>query len=257
VAQFASHNISTPFVFPGSLRADPEAGIGNARLTEAGVEASYDVQETSEYQISMRLQVVNTGNQPIKLIRIDNIVPEKSRLFETPEGSRLDGRALVLKSKTLGQLDLETVTIGFRTNRKQKLAVLRPRIIFHDNNGQELSSYLPLKIIGSSQIMDFLVREFLDDYNKKRLSVEHAGWRSMSTVAETMKIPRSQLYGERRLGRSYGFQLETLIKSGLVESRIFPGERGRGGKIIKIRLAYDNKFVQEHVKTFEQPSKLA
>jgi len=253
VSQFASHNITTTFVFPGSLGADVAAAIGHARLAEAGVEASYDVRRTSEHQISVRLQIVNTGDQPIKLLRIENIAPEKSSLFETPEGSSIDGQSLVLRSKTLGQLALETVTIGLRTNRRQKIAVLRPRIVFHGNNGQELFTNLPVKILGPSPIMDFVTREFFDDYNKKRLSLEHAGWRSMTAVAETMKIPRSQLYGERRLGRSYGYQLETLIKSGLVELRIFPGERGRGGRITKIRLAFDNKFVQEYVKTVENP----
>ena len=47
-------------------------------------------------------------------------------------------------------------------------------------------------------------------------------------IVNVLKIPRSHVYGEPRYGRPRGRQLEVLIQSGLAESRIFPGERGRG-----------------------------
>lgn len=255
VSQSASHDVATTFVFPGSLKGPGEQGIGHATPSEAGVEAVYDVQQISEDHITINLEIVNIGNQSIKLGRINNLVPEKSRLNETPEGSRVEGHSLILKSKILKQLAVETVTLSLRTNRKQIPLVLRPVIVFQDDKGEEHSTRLPVKIMGSSPILDFLTGEFFADYIKKRLSVEHAGWRSMAIVAETVKIPRSQLYGEPRWGRPHGSQLETLIKSGLVESRIFPGERGRGGKVAKIRLAYNNQFVKDYAKTYQESQK--
>ena len=59
-------------------------------------------------------------------------------------------------------------------------------------------------------------------------------------VAIGSKISRNQVYGDLRYGHQLGRQVEALLRSGLVESRIFPGERGRGGQILKLRLALAN-----------------
>ena len=35
-----------------------------------------------------------------------------------------------------------------------------------------------------------------------------------------------------------------LESRGLVEARFFPGERGRGGKILKLRVAYEKEIIK-------------
>ena len=86
-----------------------------------------------------------------------------------------------------------------------------------------------------------LVDEFLYDYMTKRLYIDAAGWRSLMDLIEKTKIPRSSLYGPE--GRD-GPVLAELERRGLVETRIFQGERGRGGEIKKIRVAYGNEIVK-------------
>ena len=44
-----------------------------------------------------------------------------------------------------------------------------------------------------------------------------------------------------------GSALRELVHRGVVERRIFPGERGRGGKIVKVRIDYDREPVKKHV----------
>jgi len=70
-------------------------------------------------------------------------------------------------------------------------------------------------------------------------------------IVSSLKISRNRLYGDPRRGRQYGKEIEALMKAGLVEVRVFPGERGRGGNIIKARLAYDNIAAQQFVESMK------
>jgi hypothetical protein len=95
------------------------------------------------------------------------------------------------------------------------------------------------------EVFHLLVKEFLTDYMSRRIYVDKAGWRSLMDLVRQMKIPRSALYGPE--GRE-GPILSELERRGLVESRIFPKERGRGGAIKKVRVAYDNAIVKKIVE---------
>ncbi len=94
-------------------------------------------------------------------------------------------------------------------------------------------------------VFHHLVKEFILDYMGRRLYVEKAGWRSLMEVVRETKAPRSALYGPR--GQT-GPALSELERRGLVETRIFPQERGRGGEITKVRVAYENEIVKRIVE---------
>ncbi len=64
-------------------------------------------------------------------------------------------------------------------------------------------------------------------------------------LIEGTKMPRSALYGPA--GRN-GPVLSELEQRGLVETRIFSKERGRGGSVKKVRVAYDNAIVKRIVE---------
>ncbi len=97
----------------------------------------------------------------------------------------------------------------------------------------------------SRAVFRLLVREFLIDYMSKRLYADAAGWRTLVQIVRETKIPRSALYGPQ--GRD-GPVLAELERRGLVESRIFPKERGRGGAVKRVRVAYDNAIVKKIVE---------
>jgi hypothetical protein len=73
-------------------------------------------------------------------------------------------------------------------------------------------------------------------------------------IATSLGIPRSHVYGDTRYGHIFGKQLETLLESSLVESRVFLGERGRGGNITKARVAYDNADVKTYINNLATDS---
>jgi len=58
------------------------------------------------------------------------------------------------------------------------------------------------------------------------------------------KIPRASLYGEHG---NYGAMMKELLARGLVEMRVFTGQRGRGGEVTRARVAYDKEPVKRYV----------
>jgi tetratricopeptide (TPR) repeat protein len=93
-------------------------------------------------------------------------------------------------------------------------------------------------------LFDGLVKSFTDDYMVKRRYFEQAGWRTFSELSTVTKIPRASLYGERG---NYGAVMKELLARGLVEMRVFTGERGRGGEVTRARIAYDKEPVKRYV----------
>ena len=95
----------------------------------------------------------------------------------------------------------------------------------------------------AEKIFNFLIHVFVEDYMKRRITQEKSGWRSLNEIVEEGKIPRYSVYGK---GRG-GVALSELERRGLVEARIFPGERGRGGKIIRVRVCYDKETIKREI----------
>ncbi len=79
---------------------------------------------------------------------------------------------------------------------------------------------------------------------KRRLALEKSGWRTFVQIKENAKVPKSSIYGtiKRR-----GYAISELERRGLVETRIFPGERGRGGRINKARISYEKETIKRYV----------
>lgn len=93
-------------------------------------------------------------------------------------------------------------------------------------------------------LFDSLVKSFTEDYMMKRLYLEQAGWRTVGELAAATKIPHATLYGKHG---NYGPLLSELISRGLVETRVFSGQRGRGGEVLRARVAYDREPVKRYV----------
>ncbi len=225
----------------------------------------------------IELEAANVGRTPATLVKLLDIVPEGLELDSEKTHHRIEDSFIDLEGKRLEHLKTHQVKVILKTSRKGVFK-LRPRLFFVDDRGNyksyrfqastitvmelEISVPTPLSVemappkIGlpvefrfeterAREVFQCLVKEFLSDYMSKRIYVEKAGWRSLMDLVRQMKIPRSALYGPR--GRD-GPTLSELERRGLVESRIFPKERGRGGAIKKVRVAYDNAIVKKVVE---------
>ena len=96
----------------------------------------------------------------------------------------------------------------------------------------------------SRKVFDFLVSSFVEDYMRLRLPMEKSGWRTSMDAVKHGKVPASAVYG--RKGQS-GKVIGELQRRGLVETRFFPGERGRGGNIMKLRICYEKEPLKRQI----------
>lgn len=94
-------------------------------------------------------------------------------------------------------------------------------------------------------IFDQLASDFLKDYMSLNFMEEKSGWRSVTEIARETGIPVSSLYSK---SPGSAKSLRELRKRGLVEMKLSPGERGRGGEVTKIRIAYDKSPVRSYIE---------
>jgi tetratricopeptide (TPR) repeat protein len=93
-------------------------------------------------------------------------------------------------------------------------------------------------------IFSYLVEAFMGDYFVKRLSPESSGWRSSVEIARGTGVPVAAFYEGERDSRGGLGELQRL---GLAEARTFTGQRGRGGKITRARIAFDKDEVKQYI----------
>ena len=193
--------------------------------------------------VEVDIALVNAGRRSAKLARLEGLVSDDLELVTPPEEYPVSGNGLDLRGRVLHPLN----TVSFKLVLKprfQGFFNLHPVVSYLDEHGAAKSQPLGPVDILASPIVEFLARCFSTDYSTKRIPQDLAGWRSLMEVVSSMKIPRSRVYGDARYGHTFSKPLEMLIKSGLVESRIFLGERGRGGRVLKIRASYEKGAIR-------------
>ncbi len=98
-------------------------------------------------------------------------------------------------------------------------------------------------------VFDSLLSAFEEDM-RRRLSDRDAGWRSLVQVAHDTALAPSSLYPRRGAVNPIMGELMSL---GLIESRVVPGARGRGGISLRVRVAHDQAVVQEYIRGRGRP----
>jgi hypothetical protein len=94
---------------------------------------------------------------------------------------------------------------------------------------------------------DFLIKAFCDDYNVQRLPTNDSGWRTLLAIVKGAHVSKHSMYG--RAGRC-GTATSELVRVGLVESRFFARERGRGGRVLKLRICHEKEFVKRRLSQY-------
>jgi tetratricopeptide (TPR) repeat protein len=104
------------------------------------------------------------------------------------------------------------------------------------------------KDIKTRSLFNYLSDSFLQDNAIKNRSPESSGWRTLGELAENTGVPTSSLY--RKTGGQLGSSplIRELLISGYVESKTFPGERGRGGEVTRFRIKYENAEIRNYAQ---------
>ncbi len=97
----------------------------------------------------------------------------------------------------------------------------------------------------AARIFDHLTKEFDQDYMVKRFARDDSGWRTLGDIADGMKISTSIVYSKTK--NQFSPPIQELLQRGLIERRFFQKERGRGGEVMRFRIAYDNELVRNYI----------
>ena len=232
-----------------TLSQGDEKAVGLERFERADIDARLVTVingSDSDKNLELEIEISNTGRQSIRLVRLDDAIPPGSSRVDANETERSQGSSLVLSPQRIAPSETVRIRIVIKPEREGLLR-LRPRVIFVDESDFQWDRLMEPRILPTSRMIEYLAWSFVKDNTDRRIALPNCGWRTLMEIVKWLKIPRSHVYGESRYGRAFGRQLETLVKSSLVEYRTFPGERGRGGDITRVRILLDNEDVQRYI----------
>lgn len=246
---------TTVFSAPTSTQ---EEAVGLERFEHVNIQANLSAPEevTIGEEFELRIDLANMAKEPGLLVRIDDVIPATFKVTEAPTPYIVEGNSLNAKGKQLAPHKVESIKISAQATRTG-IFQLCPEIFYVNELGKFerfKCEAFPLTILpttsfqfqtdNAQKVFEYLTRAFIEDYMRRRMALEKSGWRTFVQIKKHAKVPKSSIYGT--IARR-GYAISELEKRGLVETRIFPGERGRGGRIIKARIYYEKETIKRYI----------
>ena len=222
----------------------------------------------------LRLDLVNFGRGASSIIKIKGLIPSNEfKVISFPSYCRLQNGDLEVEGIKIGPFQVETVKLIVKA-LKTGVFILNPSVIYNDNVGEtKTCKPQPIKMIVNTRIaspkekmlvetkpaklefkseaaqkaFDFLVKAFVEDYFRKRLPKERSGWRTLMSIVKETSVSFYSMYGS---GKHHGYAAAELERLGVIEFRIFFGERGRGGRVLKLRVDPENENIKNYVNQY-------
>jgi hypothetical protein len=235
-----------------------ETAVGMERFEHANIQTNLLVPENSRIGeiVELRLDLVNVAKKPGLIVRVEDIFPSSFEITTPPSQYIIEDGSINMKGKSIESLKIETIKANLRPTKPGTISI-SPQVTYVDDLGRFRTSKPEPHVItvqseetfefrtkAAQNAFNFLVRSFIEDYMKRRISQERSGWRTLMDVVKLGKVSKSSVYGTRG---HQGRAIIELENRGLAETRIFLGERGRGGKILKIRISYEKDTIKRHI----------
>jgi len=240
-----------------------ERAVGLDGFEHANVQAYLSAPEEAVVgdELGIRLDLINVAKSFGLLVRVDRLIPSGLRLVGLDPRLSFEDGSLDLGGRRLEPLRVESVKISAQVIQSGVIT-LSPKVIFVDDVGRFKvcrpkvvrvtvgpRRSFEFEVKSAEGVLDFLAASFLEDYEKRKMPLEHCGWRSLVAIMRQGKIPRSSVY---RSGGGRGLAVAELERQGLIEARVFSGERGRGGNILRLRICYEKEDVKVYVNQHKQ-----
>ena len=214
------------------------------------------VKLSTHQAFEMRLDLVNVSKHPVSLVNITNVLPPEFQGTSTSPCTTLKCGKLHFEDQTIGPFSVNSVKISAQT-AKLGTYRLNPQVTYKDNLGNTKitntrttvvhvsSAPITMAIISNENkqkptfnsesadaIYHFLIKSHEQDYLQRKMPQEKSGWRTLMDIVHGANVSRYSVYGFSNIG---GQAIAELQRAGLVDVRLFEGERGRGGRITKVR----------------------
>jgi KaiC/GvpD/RAD55 family RecA-like ATPase len=123
-----------------TLSASEEKAVGLERFEQADIQAKLVQHETEAKvgsTVSLEIQIMNVGKQPVSLIRIENLVPHGFQLVSKPDYCQFEDMQLSMKGKRLEPLQANEMKITLKSFKTGTVEI-KPRIVCVDWVGRPM-----------------------------------------------------------------------------------------------------------------------
>jgi len=217
----------------------------------------------------IRIDLINIGKSPGKLLRVESTIPPNLTVIKTSSGLTIKDGEIELGNKTINGFEDQHLKIIVKATNEGSIS-LDPRILYLNSIGQrkvckpkQIQITIQPQITNPSKItfetelkpfefstiqarktFEFLTKSFVRDYLQEKFPIEKCGWCTFMEIAKKTKLSRANFYAKQK---TYGPAITELKRQGLVDIRVFTGERGRGGKILKTRVNIEKDPLKRYV----------
>jgi len=212
-----------------------------------------------DQKFEARLDIINVSRSFCYLNIIENLINPKLKLISVQPSHVLRNESIHLGKDILYPFQIKTIRVIFQAQYPGEIN-LNPRLIYADDSEKTMAtntkkieilieptsflSKIEFKSNYAQKAFDFLIKAFKNDYLQQKLPLEKSGWRTLMEIVKRGKVSKHSMYGRSGRGGKVVSELENLS---LVESRFFVGERGRGGRILKVRVFYESENVKQYL----------
>jgi tetratricopeptide (TPR) repeat protein len=221
-------------------------------------------------KVEMRLDLVNVARTSGSIIKVEDVLSDGFKVTALPSYCCLRNEDIELGKKVIEAFEVQTIKLCFKAT-KTGVFSLNPKILYVDDLGKtktcksnsirinvkpalslvkekEFPETSPAKLEFKSEAaqkaFDFLINAFVEDYFRRKLPKERSGWRTLMEIVKQAEVSQYSMYGSS--GRR-GVATAELERLGVVEVKVFIGERGRGGRILKFRVSCEKDNVKNVV----------
>jgi tetratricopeptide (TPR) repeat protein len=217
----------------------------------------------------VRLDLINPSAKSAVVLSVEGLIPQNFRVLAVPNYCSAKEDSVMLNAKTVDPFHVLTLKIALqgvkcgvfrfspqilslderhRTKRYSPRSVLvnvQPKECDVEQEGIHEVLQLKFGTVISRQVFDYLMDSFINDFVKQKIPQPWCGWRTLMDIVKQAKVTKHSIYGASG-GR--GRAVAELERLGLVEARFFQGERGRGGRILKLRVSTENQTVKNQIR---------
>ena len=145
---FHAPNLTASTASFSTLSASEEKAVGLERFEHADIQAKLVQQETETKvgnTVTLDIQIMNVGKEPVSLTRIENLVPPGFQLVSKPDYCQFEDMQLIMKGKRLEPLQNNEIKVTLKSFKRGTIEI-KPRIVCADWIGQQMT-YSPEPIV--------------------------------------------------------------------------------------------------------------
>ena len=252
-----------------NLQSFAETKFEHANLHLAILAPKY-VQVGEDFEI--RLDLVNVSRNSGVIVGLEGLIPSNAQITSFPPFCRVQENSILMNQMKIGPFQVNTIKLRFklpeigvyeskpsvsyvddletlRVNKANMISItaqlnlLKPEIKSKDIT-EPATDKLVFKSSAGEKAFDYLVNAFKQDYLAQKLPLDMSGWRTLTDIIKNTHLTLFGMYGQ---GGRAGKTTMELKHMNVIESCFFPGQRGRGGRVLKLRVRYEHKTVRQRI----------